>query len=91
MVFSAGVELKRVSKESDEFQSWCKGGGGGGAPHPREEAGATGWRTRDVPTKLLDWLIPPVWVLLSLKKHCLLHSSLRNSWYAHFKTAFLCW
>lgn len=85
MVFSAGVELKQVGKESVELQSWCKGGGGGRAP---QEAG---WRTGDLPTKLLDWLIPPVWVLLSLKKHCFLHSSLGNSWYAHFKTAFLYW
>lgn len=33
-VFSPGVELKWVSWESDDFQSWCKGGRGGRAPHP---------------------------------------------------------
>lgn len=69
MVFSAGLGLKQISKESAEFQSWCEGGGGGGrAPHPGEEAGASGWRTRDLPSQLLDWLIPPGWVLLSLRK-----------------------
>lgn len=33
-VFSAGAELKGVSKESDKFQSWCEGGGGGEACIP---------------------------------------------------------
>ena len=45
----------------------------------------------NLPTKLLDWLIPPVWALLSLKKHHLLHSSMGNAWFAHFKSAFLYW
>lgn len=67
-MFSVGIELKRVSEESDEFQSWRKGGGGGRAPHPGEEARVMGWRTRDPPAELLDWLTAPVWVLLGLKK-----------------------
>lgn len=89
-MFFVGVELKRGTTES-EFQSWCEGGGGGRAPHLREEAGVKGWRTRDLSTKPLDWLIPPVWVLLSLKKHRAVHSSWGSSWRGPFKAPFLCW
>jgi len=73
--------------ESDEFQSWCKGGGR--AWHPGEEAGVLGWRAQGLHSKLQDQPIHPMWVLPSLEKRCFPRSSLGNSWYAHFRTSFM--
>lgn len=55
-----------VSKESDGFHCWYRGGGGGRALHPGEDTGVKGWRTRGLPAKMLDWLISLVWVLLHI-------------------------
>lgn len=69
LVFSPGVELNWVSQESDDFQSWCKGGGR--TPHPGErQEWWDGGQGVSPPTARLAY---PSWVdLFCLKKHCFL-------------------
>lgn len=72
LVFSPGVELKWASQESDDFQSWCKGGGEGGRAHILDRGRSDGIEDKVSPPSCWIGLSLLLCDLFCLKKHCFL-------------------